>query len=119
MFSGPFEVYFKYFFFIVIKKLTNKKPSMRTSYLGVLVAIPVTYFRLTVKVGGFEKEKKPNNGRVQFTNTADQGNAANDVLSWLCWGLNFSIQDCLLKPFADIIKFEDWTLWIPPRARVY
>ncbi|XP_042080954.1 secretion associated, Ras related GTPase 1Ab isoform X1 [Haplochromis burtoni] len=46
---------------------------MRTSYLGVLVAIPVTYFRLTVKVGGFEKEKKTNNGRVQFTNTADQG----------------------------------------------
>lgn len=32
---------------------------MRTSYLGVLVAIPVTYFRLTVKVGGFEKEKNP------------------------------------------------------------
>lgn len=47
------------FFLIVIKKLTNKKPSMRTSYLGVLVAIPVTYFRLTVKVGGFEKEKNP------------------------------------------------------------
>lgn len=60
MFSGPFEVYFFFkFFFIVIKKLTNKKPSMRTSYLVVLVAIPVTYFRLTVKVGGFEKEKKP------------------------------------------------------------
>lgn len=32
---------------------------MRTSYLSVLVAIPVTYFRLTVKVRGFEKEKKP------------------------------------------------------------